>query len=41
MANLGETLKESEIEEMISHADLNKDGQINYDEWVSLIMSVN
>ena len=39
MANLGDTLRETEIEEMLKHADLNSDGQINYNEWISYMMS--
>ena len=41
MANLGDTLRETEIEEMLKHADLNCDGQINYNEWISLMMSTS
>ena len=41
MANLGDTLRQTEIEEMLRHADLNSDGQINYQEWISLMMSTS
>ena len=41
MANLGDTLRETEIEEMLRHADFNSDGQINYHEWISLMMSTS
>ena len=41
MANLGEKLKEHEIDEMILHADTNGDGVINYNDWVSLMTFVS
>ena len=41
MANLGDTLRQTEIEEMLRHADLNSDGQINYQQWISLMMSTS
>ena len=41
MTNLGDTLRQAEIEEMLRHADLNSDGQINYQEWISLMMSTS
>ena len=34
MTNLGEKLSEQEVEEMIREADVDGDGQINYDEFV-------
>ena len=37
MNNLGEKLTESEIEEMIKEADLDGDGQINYQEFVTMM----
>ena len=40
MANLGEKLKDHEIDEMILHADTNGDGVINYNDWVSLMTSL-
>ena len=41
MANLGDTLRETEIEEMLRHADFYSDGQIKYNEWISLMMSTS
>ena len=37
MNNLGEKLTEEEIEEMILEADIDGDGQINYEEFVKLM----
>ncbi|XP_073366923.1 calmodulin-3 isoform X2 [Aegilops tauschii subsp. strangulata] len=34
MTNLGEKLSEEEVEEMVREADVDGDGQINYDEFV-------
>ena len=34
MSNLGEKLKDNEIDEMILHADIRGDGVINYNDWV-------
>ncbi len=31
MTNLGEKLTDAEVDEMINEADIDKDGQINYD----------
>jgi calmodulin len=39
MSNLGETLSNEEIDEMIREADVDHDGQINYDEFVRMMMS--
>merc|ERR1712217_104566 len=39
MTNLGEKLPEEEIEKLINEADENKDGQINYDEFVKMMMA--
>lgn len=36
MTNLGEKLSDSEVEEMIREADVDGDGQINYDEFVKV-----
>ena len=40
MSSLGERLKEPDLEEMLTHSDLNRDGQIDYEKWISLIMSI-
>ena len=39
MTSLGESLTPEEIEEMIREADVDGDGQINYDEFVKMMMS--
>jgi calmodulin len=39
MTNLGEALSPEEIEDMIKEADLDGDGQINYEEFVRMMMS--
>ncbi|KAG8221513.1 hypothetical protein J3R82DRAFT_1728 [Butyriboletus roseoflavus] len=39
MTNLGEKLTETEVEEMIREADVDGDGQINYDEFVKLLQT--
>ena len=39
MTNLGEGLSPEEVEEMIREADLDNDGQIDYDEFVKMMMS--
>ena len=39
MTNLGEALTSDEVEEMIKEADLDGDGQINYEEFVRMMMS--
>ncbi len=39
MTNLGEKLSDSEVEEMIREADVDGDGQINYEEFVKMMMS--
>ncbi|KAI6112261.1 hypothetical protein EDD16DRAFT_1835177 [Pisolithus croceorrhizus] len=36
MTNLGEKLTDSEVDEMIREADVDGDGQINYDEFVKV-----
>lgn len=38
MTNLGEKLSESEVDEMIREADVDGDGQINYTEFVTMMM---
>ncbi|KAH9682413.1 calmodulin-like protein 8 [Citrus sinensis] len=35
MINLGEKLTDDEVEQMINEADLDGDGQVNYDEFIS------
>merc|ERR1719277_1287006 len=39
MTNLGEKLTDAEVDEMIREADLDQDGQINYDEFVKMMMA--
>lgn len=39
MTNLGEKLTEEEVEEMIHEADTDGGGQINYEEFVKLMVS--
>jgi len=39
MTNLGEKLTDEEVDEMIREADINGDGQINYAEFVQMMMS--
>jgi hypothetical protein len=36
MTNLGEKLTEEEVEEMIREADVDGDGQVNYEEFVAV-----
>ncbi|XP_074590154.1 calmodulin-1-like [Curcuma longa] len=38
MINLGEKLSDEEVEQMIREADLDGDGQVNYEEFVRMIM---
>ncbi|KAF5833502.1 calmodulin-like protein [Dunaliella salina] len=39
MTNLGEKLSEQEVEEMIREADVDNDGQVNYDEFVNMMLA--
>ena len=39
MTNLGERLSDSEVDEMIREADIDGDGQVNYEEFVKMMMS--
>ncbi len=39
MLNLGEKLTEAECEELVEEADLDGDGQINYQEFAHMMMS--
>ncbi|GMP99236.1 hypothetical protein CsSME_00046786 [Camellia sinensis var. sinensis] len=39
MTNLGEKLTDEEVDEMILEADIDGDGQINYDEFVKVMMA--
>ena len=40
MINLGEKLTDEEVEQMIKEADLDGDGQVNYDEFVKMMMTI-
>jgi calmodulin len=39
MTNLGEKLTDGEVDEMIRESDVDYDGQINYEEFVKMMMS--
>ena len=39
MSNLGWKLTDDEVEEMIREADIDGDGQINYEEFVKMMMA--
>jgi calmodulin len=39
MVNLGEYLTPDEVDELVKEADLDGDGQINYEEFIKLMMS--
>lgn len=41
MTNLGEALTDEEIEEMIGEADIDGDNQVNYEEFVKMMMSMH
>ena len=38
MTNLGEKLTDDEVDEMIREADVDGDGQVNYDEFVKMMI---
>ena len=38
--NTGEKLSEEEVDEMIREADIDQDGQINYEEFVKMMVSI-
>ncbi|XP_051152752.1 calmodulin-like protein 11 isoform X2 [Andrographis paniculata] len=40
MMNLGEKLTDEEVEQMIGEADLDGDGQVNYDEFVKMMATM-
>ncbi|CAM8905487.1 unnamed protein product [Rhodiola kirilowii] len=40
MINLGEKLSDVEVEQMIREADLDGDGQVNYEEFVKMMMAI-
>ncbi|XP_047336213.1 calmodulin-like protein 8 [Impatiens glandulifera] len=40
MINLGEKLTDEEVEQMIKEADLDGDGQVNYDEFVKMMLTL-
>ena len=39
MMNLGEKLTDEEVDEMIREADIDGDGQVNYEEFVTMMTS--
>lgn len=39
MINLGEKLTDEEVEQMIREADIDGDGQVNYEEFVRMMMA--
>jgi calmodulin len=39
MINLGEKLTDEEVDEMIREADLDGNGQVDYDEFVKMMMA--
>ena len=41
MTNLGEKLTDEEVDEMIREADVDGDGQINYEEFVKMMVRVS
>lgn len=41
LENLGELLTDEEVDEMMKEADLDCDGQVNFDEFVKMMSNVN
>lgn len=39
MTNLGEKLTDEEVDEMIREADIDGDGQVNYEEFVRMMLA--
>ena len=39
MTNLGDKLTDEEVDEMIREADIDGDGQVNYEEFVTMMTS--
>lgn len=39
LANLGEKLTDEEVKEMIREADIDGDGQVNYEEFVMMMLA--
>ena len=39
MTNLGDKLNDEEVDEMIREADIDGDGQVNYEEFVNVMTS--
>ena len=39
MTNLGEKLTDEEVDEMIREADVDGDGEVNYEEFVKMMMN--
>jgi len=39
MSNMGEKLTDEEVDEMLRNADVNGDGQINYEEFGKVMMA--
>jgi Ca2+-binding EF-hand superfamily protein len=39
MINLGEKLTDEEVNQMIQEADINGDGQVDYEEFVKMMMA--
>lgn len=40
MMNLGEKLSDEEVKQMIKEADMDGDGQVDYDEFVKMMMTI-